>query len=74
MWNAKGVPARMMEIISPAGFERYFVDLAEAVAAAGGPDPAVIGPVAAHYGLTFDMGEVPELVARHGLKALDRRG
>src|SRR4051812_26874835 len=47
MWNAGSVPARMIEIISPAGFERYFVELAEAVAAAGGPDPAVIGPVAA---------------------------
>ena len=73
MWNAGSVPARMIEIITPAGFERYFVDLAEAVAAAGGPDPAVIGPVAARYGLTFDFGEVPDLVERHGLNALDRR-
>ena len=35
MWNAGSTPARMIEIISPAGFERYFVELAEAVAAAG---------------------------------------
>lgn len=70
MWNAGAMPARMIEIISPAGFERYFVELAEAVAAAGGPDPAVIAPVAARYGLSFDFGEVPDLVARHGLHPL----
>jgi quercetin dioxygenase-like cupin family protein len=67
MWNAGSVPARMIEIISPAGFEAYFVELAEAVAAAGGPDPEVIGPVAARYGLSFDFGGVPDLVARYGL-------
>ena len=73
MWNAGSMPARMIEIISPAGFARYFVELAEAVAAAGGPTPEVIGPVAARYGLAFDLAEVPDLVARHGLVAPGRR-
>src|SRR6476661_109825 len=27
MWNAGDVPARMIEIISPAGFERFFREL-----------------------------------------------
>jgi quercetin dioxygenase-like cupin family protein len=68
MWNAGTRPARMIEIISPAGFERYFVELAEAVAAVGGrPDPKVTAPIAARYGLAFDLAEVPDLVARHGL-------
>jgi quercetin dioxygenase-like cupin family protein len=68
MWNASPEPARMIEIISPAGFERYFVELAEAIAAAGGrPDPETVGPVAARYGLEFDFGWVPELIERHGL-------
>jgi len=67
MWNAGSVPARMIEIISPAGFERYFVELAEAVAATGAPDSGVIARVAARYGLSFDFAEVPDLVARHGL-------
>jgi hypothetical protein len=26
MWNAGPLPARMIEIINPAGFENYFVD------------------------------------------------
>jgi quercetin dioxygenase-like cupin family protein len=70
MWNAGSSPARMIEIISPAGFEKYFVELAEAVAAAGGvPDPATMGTIAGRFGLSFDLGEVPDLVARYGLTA-----
>jgi quercetin dioxygenase-like cupin family protein len=70
MWNAGSSPARMIEIISPAGFEKYFVELAEAVAAAGGvPDPAAMGAIAGRFGLSFDLGEVPDLVARYGLMA-----
>ncbi|MFI5259381.1 MAG: cupin domain-containing protein [Candidatus Limnocylindrales bacterium] len=68
MWNAGSTPARMIEIISPAGFEKYFVQLAEAVAAAGGlPDPSTMGAIAGRFGLSFDLGEVPDLVARYGL-------
>ncbi len=68
MWNAGDGPARMIEIISPAGFENYFVELAAAVGSAGGlPDPEVRTAIAARYGLAFDMTEVPDLVARHGL-------
>ncbi|HEX5825639.1 MAG TPA: cupin domain-containing protein [Candidatus Limnocylindrales bacterium] len=68
MWNASSVPARMIEIISPAGFERYFVELAAAIAAIGGQrDPAVMAAVAERYGLSFDFSGVPDLVARHGL-------
>ena len=26
-WNAGDVPARVLEVISPAGFERYFAEL-----------------------------------------------
>jgi quercetin dioxygenase-like cupin family protein len=70
MWNPGSVEARMIEIVSPAGFEEYFVELAAAVAAAGGtPDPALVGPIAAKFGLSFDFTEVPSLVARHGLIA-----
>jgi len=70
MWNAGSTPARMIEIISPAGFEKYFVELAEAVAAAGGvPEPSTMGAIAGRFGLSFDLGEVPDLVARYGLIA-----
>ena len=69
MWNAGDGPAHMIEIITPAGFEKYFIALAEATAAAGRrPDPSVIAPIAARFGLSFDFTEVPDLVARHGLR------
>jgi quercetin dioxygenase-like cupin family protein len=69
MWNASDEPARMIEIISPAGFEKYFIALAEATAAAGGrPDPSVMAPIAERFGLSYDFAEVPDLVARHGLR------
>jgi quercetin dioxygenase-like cupin family protein len=68
MWNAGDDPARMIEIVAPGGFERYFVELAAAVAAAGGrPDPSIVGPIAERYGLSFDFSEVDDLVARYGL-------
>ena len=38
MWNAGPVPARMIEIISPAGFEHFFRELAD-LTADGPPEP-----------------------------------
>jgi len=37
MWNAGKVPARMIEVISPAGFENFFRDLTDLTAAAPRP-------------------------------------
>lgn len=68
MWNAGEVPARMVEVITPGGFERYFDELAEAYATAGlRPSPEVLAPIAARYGLTFDFSRLPDLIARHHL-------
>src|SRR5215207_5137893 len=47
MWNAGKTPARMIEIISPAGFEHFFWRFGEAVAGGGPPDPAVMAALAA---------------------------
>jgi quercetin dioxygenase-like cupin family protein len=68
-WNAGDEPARLLELISPAGFERYFEELAPLLAAA---DFAAIGQLQARYGLTMDMDSIPVLVERHGL--VFRRG
>jgi quercetin dioxygenase-like cupin family protein len=67
MWNAGSAPARMIEIISPAGFEHFFREVAELVAA--GPAAAGDGDdLAERYGLTFDSPEwLPEIIARYGL-------
>jgi quercetin dioxygenase-like cupin family protein len=70
MWNAGAEPARMIEILTPAGFEKYFMELAEATAATGGrPDQSVFARLSERFGLSYDFTEVPNLVARHGLRA-----
>jgi quercetin dioxygenase-like cupin family protein len=66
-WNAGDDPARLLEIISPAGFEQYFVELVEL----GGStqiEPQVRAALAAKYGLEVDPESVPELVRRFELK------
>jgi len=62
-WNAGPGPARLLEIISPAGIENYFVELAEA------DDPAP-AELAAKYGVTYSLEWVPDLVSRFNLKLL----
>jgi mannose-6-phosphate isomerase-like protein (cupin superfamily) len=66
-WNAGDEPARLLELISPAGFENYFRELAPLLAAAE-RDEAAIGEVVARYGLDIDMGTIPVLAERHGLR------
>jgi len=66
-WNAGDEPARILEIISPAGFERYFEELTE-LPADGPPDRAKIAAIAARHGLELDFGSIPQLVERHGLR------
>jgi mannose-6-phosphate isomerase-like protein (cupin superfamily) len=65
-WNAGDEDASLLEIISPAGFEKYFEELVDLVAG-GKPDPARIVPLAARYGLELDPSTIPGLCAEHGL-------
>ena len=66
-WNAGDDPARLLEVITPGGFEDYFTALAEVLAVEGPPDLARIGEVARRFGLDIDPGSIPRLVATHGL-------
>jgi quercetin dioxygenase-like cupin family protein len=67
-WNAEDQPARLLEIISPGGFERYFERAAELFAAGGPPDLDALGTLAAEYGLEFDLASMPQLMQQHGLR------
>ncbi len=72
-WNAGPEPARLIEMISPAGFEKFFDEMAELFAAAGpgGPDREKMDELAARYDLSFVMPEwVPELKAKYHLRLL----
>ena len=62
-WNAGPGPARVLEVIAPAGFEKYFVELAEAKE----PNPQAL---AAKYGVTYSDDWVADLTSRYNLKLL----
>jgi uncharacterized cupin superfamily protein len=67
MWNASTVPARMIEVISPAGFEHFFMGLGEMVAA-GMPDPDLVARLAEQHGLVFgDAPWLDDVIARYNL-------
>jgi len=65
-WNATDRPARLLEIISPAGFEQLFVDLAELLRT--DPDNfEAADALAPKYGLDSDPDATARVVAEHGL-------
>jgi quercetin dioxygenase-like cupin family protein len=66
-WNAGDEPARLLETISPAGFEQYFRDLAPLLAEAQ-PDMAAVAAVAARYRLDVQWDSIPMLAQRFGLR------
>ena len=59
-WNAGDEPCRILEIISPAGFERYFAEIADAA-------PGSRPEIGARYGLEVDFERVARLCEDHGL-------
>src|SRR5258707_11616153 len=66
-WNAGEEPCRILEIISPAGFEQYFRELA----AIGGPrkaSPVQFAQLVERYGFESRPETIPELLERFGLR------
>ena len=67
-WNAGEEPARLLEIISPAGFERYFEELTELPPELDRDERVNrIGAIAERYGLEMDFGSIPRLVEDYDL-------
>jgi mannose-6-phosphate isomerase-like protein (cupin superfamily) len=66
-WNAGDEPCRILEIISPAGFERFFQELSDmgGVLAA---DPEAVAELSQRYGLEMRPETVPGLLERFGLQ------
>jgi hypothetical protein len=62
-WNAGDQPCRILEVISPAGFEHFFREFDQSTKD-GTFDPAALGE---RYGIELDMESVPRLCAEHGL-------
>jgi mannose-6-phosphate isomerase-like protein (cupin superfamily) len=62
-WNAGDEPCRLLEVISPGGFEHFFAEFAKTTAD-GTFDPEALS---SKYAIEFDMESVPRLCAEHGL-------
>ena len=66
-WNAGDEPARILEIISPAGFERFFAELVD-LGGVTQAEPQKMMELCARYQLEMNPDSVPGLVERFTLK------
>jgi mannose-6-phosphate isomerase-like protein (cupin superfamily) len=66
-WNAGDESCRILEIISPGGFEHFFDELG-AMLESPDFDPGQLGELGARYGLEFKPESLPELCEEHGLE------
>jgi quercetin dioxygenase-like cupin family protein len=69
-WNAGDEPARILEIISPAGFERYFAELV-ALGGSRNAAPQQLRALGEKYGLEVNPASIPELLVRFNLRLGD---
>ncbi len=63
-WNAGDAPARILEIISPGGFENAFREMH---ALGDDLDPATMAEIATRYGVDVDFDSTMPIIERHGL-------
>ena len=66
-WNAGNEQARMLEIISPAGFEKYFEEIEPFFPEGAPPDLNAMAEANARYGLQMDFESLPQLIDRFDL-------
>jgi quercetin dioxygenase-like cupin family protein len=62
-WNAGEEPARLLEIISPAGFERFFAELVD-LGGVTEVEPRTLADLCARYELEMEFDSVPGLIER----------
>lgn len=66
-WNAGDEPARILEVISPAGFERFFDELVDLGVDPEAPQPT-LEELCSRYELEMDLESVPGLLERFDLR------
>lgn len=67
-WNRRDEPARALELISPAGFERFFAEAASLLPPhLPEPDFAALAALQQRYGLEMDFESAGAISAREGL-------
>jgi quercetin dioxygenase-like cupin family protein len=68
MWNRGTEPVKVLEMLSPAGLERYFEELAPVLAHEDGAGPPEYYALAERYGLTVNDDWIEELERTYGVK------
>jgi mannose-6-phosphate isomerase-like protein (cupin superfamily) len=66
-WNAGEEPCRILEIISPAGFEGFFAELVDLGGVAQAA-PETLGALCQRYALEMDPASIPGLIERFGVR------
>jgi mannose-6-phosphate isomerase-like protein (cupin superfamily) len=66
-WNAGDEPCRILEIISPAGFEGFFRELVD-MGGVTQADPEAFAQLRERYGVEMQPETVPELLERFDLR------
>jgi mannose-6-phosphate isomerase-like protein (cupin superfamily) len=65
-WNAGDEPCRILEIISPAGFEEFFSALVD-LGGVAQAEPETLRELCERYALEMDPSSIPGLVERFGV-------
>ena len=66
-WNAGDEPARILEIIAPAGFEGYFAELV-ALGGSRAAAPEALRALGERYALEVNPQSIPDLLERFQLR------
>ena len=64
--NAGDESCRILEIISPAGFEQFFAELVD-LGGVAQADPQAFDDLRSRYGLEMEPDSIPELIERFGV-------
>ncbi len=67
-WNPTDEPARLIEMIVPAGFDEYFAELGRFFSSGGAPGSPAHQAISTPYGLTLSSDWIDELKVRYELK------
>ena len=70
-WNAGDEPCRILEIIAQPGFEHFFNELGDAMAAANAPNPGVVlanSDLPQRYAIEFQPERIADICQTYGLR------
>ena len=70
-WNTSERRGFMLEIVSPAGLERFFADALDLFRGGKLPPPEATQDLGRRYGAEVDASATPAFMARHGLHLPD---